>query len=209
MISVNLIRINPNGNLMKMTMRIRMIITSLMLLLSATLSAQSHQTSDLRLQPSDRLSAQSHQTSDLRPQTSDRMAAYREAIGLDMTVPDFSTKKIDAKVMGTRLAGILEYLLENFHQGIYGRYYAKILSEQHEALQNKFFNIKKIKFMSASKIGNEITILLKVSPDKTIGDIKQVDLSIHFKDGVSESKSVNDLFSRMSHYVQARENLNQ
>ena len=86
-ISVNLVRINPNGNLMKMTMRIRMIITALILLLSATLSAQSHQPSDLRLQPSD------------------RMAAYREAIGLDMTVPDFSTKKIDAKVMGTRLAG--------------------------------------------------------------------------------------------------------
>lgn len=63
------------------------------------------------------LSAQSHQPSDIRPQPSDRMAAYREAIGLDMTVPDFSTKKIDAKVMGTRLAGILEYLLENYTQG--------------------------------------------------------------------------------------------
>lgn len=74
-----------------------------MLLLSATLSAQSHQTSDLRLQPSD------------------RMAAYREAIGLDMSVPDFSTKKIDAKVMGTRLAGILEYMLENCTQGTYSR----------------------------------------------------------------------------------------
>lgn len=58
-----------------------MIITALMLLLSTTLTAQS-------LQPSD------------------RMSAYREAIGLDMTVPDFETKKIDAKVMGTRLAGI-------------------------------------------------------------------------------------------------------
>ena len=110
-----------------------MIITSLMLLLSATLSAQSHQPSDI-----------SHQTSD-------RMAAYREAIGLDMTVPDFETKKIDAKVMGTRLAGILEYLLENFHQDIYERYYAKILSEQHEALHNKYFDIKKMKFVSAVK----------------------------------------------------------
>ena len=73
-----------------------LIITSLMLLLSATLSAQS-------------------------PQSSDRMAAYREAIGLDMSVPDFSTKKIDAKVMGTRLAGILEYMLENYTQGTYER----------------------------------------------------------------------------------------
>ena len=94
------------------------------------------------------LSAQSLQTSDLRPQPSDRMAAYREAIGLDMTVPDFSTKKIDAKVMGTRLAGILEYLLENFHQVIYESSFARILSEQHEALHNKYFDIKKMKFVS-------------------------------------------------------------
>ena len=38
----------------------------------------------------------------------------RERIGLDLSVPDFSTKKINKKVMGTRLAGILEYLLENW-----------------------------------------------------------------------------------------------
>lgn len=138
-----------------------------------------------------------------------KIAEYRERIGIDMSVPDYETKKIDAKVMGMHLAGILEYLLENYKQGTYERQIALILGEQHEALQDTYFYIKKIKFMSASKIGNEITILLKVSLDKTIGDIKQVDLSIHFKDGVSESKSVNDLFSRMSHYVQARENLNQ
>lgn len=38
------------------------------------------------------VSAQSHQPSD-------RIAAYREAIGLDMTVPDFETKKIDTKLI--------------------------------------------------------------------------------------------------------------
>ena len=171
-------------------MRIRMIITALMLLLSATLSAQSHQPSDI-----------SHQTSD-------RMAAYREAIGLDMTVPDFSTKKIDAKVMGTRLAGILEYLLENFHQVIYESYFARILSEQHEALHNKYFDIKKMKFVSASKKGNELSILMKVWPGKNTKDIKQADLTIHFNDGVSESQSANELFTYMSRYVQAREKLN-
>ena len=138
-----------------------------------------------------------------------KIAEYRERIGIDMTVPDFETKKIDAKVMGTRLAGILEYLLENFHQVIYGRYYAKILSEQHEALHNKYFDIKKMKFVSASKKGNELTILMKVWPDKNTKDVKQVDLTIHFIDGVSESQSANELFSYMSRYVQAREKLNQ
>ena len=162
-----------------------------MLLLSATLSAQSHQPSDLRHQPSD------------------RMAAYREAIGLDMSVPDFSTKKIDAKVMGTRLAGILEYLLENFHQGIYESYFARILSEQHEALHNKYFDIKKLKFVSAAKKGKELTILMKIWPDKNTRDVKQVDLAIHFVDGVSESQTANELFTYLSRYVQAREELNQ
>ena len=103
----------------------------------------------------------------------------------------------------------MEYLLENFHQGIYGRYYAKILSEQHEALHNKYFDIKKMKFVSAKKKGNDLFILMKVWPDKTIGDIKQADLTIHFNDGVSESQSANELFTYMSRYVQARENFNQ
>ena len=141
------------------------------------------------------------------PQPSDRMATYREAIGLDMSVPDFSTKKIDAKVMGTRLAGILEYLLENFHQVIYESYFARILSEQHEALQNKYFDIKKMKFISASKKDNEITILMKVWPGKNTKDIKQTDISLHFLDGLSESYKVNEMFSYLSHSVQAREQL--
>ena len=119
-----------------------------------------------------------------------------------------STKKIDAKVMGTRLAGILEYLLENYTQGTYDRLLTRMLGEQVEELKQAYFDIKKMKFLSASKKSNEISILLKVSPDKTIEDMKQVDLSIHFKDGVSESQRVNDLFSNMSRYVQAREKLN-
>ena len=50
-----------------------------------------------------------------------KRAKIRESIGLDMSVPDFDTKKIDAKVMGSRLAGILDYLMENYQQGIYDR----------------------------------------------------------------------------------------
>ena len=138
-----------------------------------------------------------------------KIAEYRERIGIDMSVPDFETKKIDAKVMGPRLAGILEYLLENYTQGTYSRQLALILGEQHEALQNKFFNIKKMKFVSATKKGNELTIHMKVWPEQNVRDVKQVDLTIHFIDGVSESQSANELFSYMSRYVQAREKMNQ
>lgn len=166
-------------------MKTKTIITTLLLLLSAACSAQTSAISD------------------------EARKGIREKIGLDMTVPDFSTKKIDAKVMGPRLAGILEFLLENYTQGTYSRLIAQILGEQHEALQNKFFNIKKMKFVSATKKDNEITILMKVWPGKNTKDIKQADLTIHFIDGVSESQSANELFSYMSRYVQAHGKLNQ
>lgn len=63
-------------------MRIRMIITTLMLMVSMGIDAQ------IRF---------GYQTD------SAKIAEYRERIGIDMTVPDFETKKIDAKVMGPRL----------------------------------------------------------------------------------------------------------
>ena len=65
-----------------------------------------------------------------------------------------------------------------------------------------------MKFLSAKKSGNEIAILMKVWPDKNTRNVKQVDLTIHFNNGVSESQTANELFSYMSRYVQARETLN-
>ena len=169
---------------MKMTMRIRMIIATLMLMVSMGMNAQ------IRA---------GYQTD------SAKIAEYRERIGIDMTVPDFETKKIDAKVMGTRLAGILEFLLETYTQETYERLLTRMLGEQVEELKQAYFNIKKMKFVSATKKGNELSILMKVWPDKNTKDVKQVDLTIHFIDGVSESHSTNELFSYMSRYVQARE----
>lgn len=78
---------------MKMIMRIRMIIAALMLMVSMGMNAQ------IRV---------GNQTD------SAKIAEYREKIGIDMSVPDFETKKIDAKVMGERLEGILNYLMENY-----------------------------------------------------------------------------------------------
>ena len=78
-----------------------------------------------------------------------------------------------------------------------------------EELKQVYFHIKKLKFVSVNKKDNEITILMKVWPDKNTKDVKQADLTIHFIDGVSESQSANELFSYMSRYVQAHEKMNQ
>lgn len=144
-----------------------------------------------------------HVSAQLRP-----VAAQSDSvIGIDLSVPDFDTKKIDAKIMGSRLAGILNYLLENYNQGVYSRQLAYLLEEQVEALEKHYFNIKKVKFQNAKKVGNDITIILKVWPDTNSANVKQADLMIHLIDGASNNQKTNELLSNMSHYVQMREQL--
>ncbi len=72
---------------------------------------------------------------------SERAAEYKKAIGLDSTIPDFDTNKIDAQVMGPRLANLLNYLLENYHQESYELQLAQILSKQNEDLQHLYYKI--------------------------------------------------------------------
>lgn len=136
-----------------------------------------------------------------------KQTEYRENIGIDMTVADFETKKIDEKVMATRLADILNYLMDNYNQGFYERQLAMMLGKQEESLKNLYFNIKKVKFLRATKQGGNIIAHLNVKPDKNTANVKQAELVILLKDGVSYNQSANDLYSRMNHYVQKREKI--
>ena len=136
-----------------------------------------------------------------------RLEKYRMEIGLDMSLPDFDIKTIDAKVMGTRLAGILDYLMENYQQVVYDSKICQILREQNEALEQMEFQLKKMRFVRATKRGNEITLLFTVWPTKNVAHVKKADLTCHFTDGVSESRATNELFSTISHYIQASEQL--
>lgn len=131
----------------------------------------------------------------------------RESIGLDLSVPDFDTKRIDANVMGVRLAGIIDYLMENYQQSVYERRLTSIVREQSNALENIFFQIKKTHFVHAFKKGNEITILMRTDLLKNAANRKQTDIIFQFKDGLSDNDKVNELFSYISHYVQAREQI--
>ena len=136
---------------------------------------------------------------------SERNAEYKKAIGLDMTVPDFDTNKIDAKVMGPRLANLLNYLLENYNHESYELLIAQILGKQNESLQHLYYKIKKLQFANASKQGDVMTVLMHVWPDKNIADVDQADLMFRFVDGVSDDQTTNALFSYMSRYVDAQE----
>ena len=59
-----------------------------------------------------------------------RFEKFRTEIGLDMSVPDFETKMIDADIMGSRLAGILDYMMDNYNQSVYSRKLCQILKEK-------------------------------------------------------------------------------
>lgn len=136
-----------------------------------------------------------------------RYEKYRKNIGFDLTVPDFETNRMDSKVMGTRLAGIITYLLDNYQQGVYDRRLSLIAHEQNDTLENVHFQIKNVKLVSAIKKGDEITILMNLKLEKNTAKVKQTEILFHFTDGVSESSQVNELFTYMSNYVQAREQL--
>ena len=136
-----------------------------------------------------------------------QQAKYRTEIGLDLSVPNFNTKAIDAKVMGTRLAGVLDYLLETYQQTVYNRKLTQILKEQVPELEYQEFQLTKVQFVSAQKVGEEINIQFTVWLTENKAKIKKATLAFHFKDGVSKSNETNELFSKMSNYVQRREQL--
>lgn len=130
-----------------------------------------------------------------------KMMEYRETIGLDYSMPDFDTSKIDAKVIGVRLAKILQSLEENYTQGYYNRTLASILAEQLENPAYKFVPVKKIKTQRIAKKGDEITILLKTtftSPD--LGKQNTI-LTLRFFQGISDSPFVNSLFYTLGNYL--------
>jgi hypothetical protein len=136
-----------------------------------------------------------------------RIAEYREKIGLDYSMPDYSVTSIDEKKIGSRLANILRYYEEVNDQNLFRQKIAAILVEQNEAFEYASPEYIKQKLVKIEKSADEITVVYKLWLDKNPANLKQVDILYHFKDGVSESNTVNDMFSHMSHYAQAREQL--
>ncbi len=134
-----------------------------------------------------------------------KRSVMRQKIGLDLSVQDFDLKKIDSKIMGSRLAGILDYLMDNYRQPIYNRKLVYVLKEQNEVFEKVDFELNKIQLDRVIKAGEEITLYFSVWPSKKIPNAKKTTLTFYFKDGVSDSQATNDLFSMMSHYVQAME----
>ena len=140
----------------------------------------------------------------LRAQTSEqqedpKVAEMRQQIGIDYSIPDFKTKKIDAEVIGTHLAGMLNLLQKYYNDGTYNWKLSAIVKEQKGMLSQ--VSIDKMKITEISKKGDVISIFINTKLSKNSEGIKTADIVVVFDKGVSESQTANSLFSYLSRYV--------
>ena len=130
-----------------------------------------------------------------------KVIEMRQKIGIDYTVPDYDVKKPDAKVMGWRLAKMLQKLEENYQQGTYNRMLARIRSEVLEDPNLRYIAVNKMKILKIQKVGDVITIRISTSSkSETLGKLNH-EFEIKFDKGVSNNDTANQLFADLSQYI--------
>ena len=123
----------------------------------------------------------------------------REKLALDYSMPDYSISKIDPKVMGSRLAKLVDYICDNYQQYVNLSTLSQLQSKQIGNLN--YARIQELKLDSVFKKDNEITVLFKTSLGPNSNNLKKANLSFSFVDGLSDSKDVNDYFISISRYI--------
>ena len=129
-----------------------------------------------------------------------KVTELRQQIGIDYSMPNFKTKKIDGSVIGTHLAGMLNLLQKYYNDGTYNWKLAAIVKEQKGMVSQ--VSIDKMTVVEMSKVGEIICIKMNTKLSKNADGIKDADIELIFNKGVSESQTINSLFSYLSRYVQ-------
>ena len=70
--------------------------------------------------------------------TEEETSAIRQQIGLDLSMPDFKTRKIDDKIIGNRLAQMLR-MIDNTQNSYYHGYLARIAGEQNPDFRYQYY----------------------------------------------------------------------
>ena len=146
------------------------------------------------------LSAQSQPQSQVAKYDTRTVEDLRQQIGLDVEMPDYTTKKVDANVIGDHFAKMLNLLVNNVADSWYVQKMSSILSSQDAQL--KYVIVDQLKVQSISKRDNEIIVKLMAWLSPNSSGLKTADVCFHFVDGVSDSQDVNDLFYHLSRYAQ-------
>ena len=128
-----------------------------------------------------------------------RTVELRQKLGIDYSMPDFSTSKIDGKVIGERLAKLLQQLQDKYDNCVLNQYISLIQCEQIENLN--YATVEKLHITRISKVGDDITIEAKTKLSNNAAKVKNAKLTFVFDKGVSESTSVNDLFKYLGRYI--------
>ena len=128
-----------------------------------------------------------------------RTVELRQELGIDYSMPDFSTSKIDGKVIGERLAKLLQQLQSKYDNCVLNQYISLIQCEQIENLN--YATVEKLNITRISKVDDVITIEAKTKISNNAAKVKNAKLTFVFDKGVSESTSVNDLFKYLGRYI--------
>ena len=128
-----------------------------------------------------------------------RTIELRQKLGIDYSMPDFSTSKIDGKVIGERLAKMLHKLQSKYDDCVLNQNISLIQCEQIENLN--YATVEKLNITRISKVGDVITIEAKTKLGNNAAKVKNAKLTFVFNKGVSESISINDLFKDLSRYI--------
>lgn len=123
----------------------------------------------------------------------------RQQIGIDYSMPDYSVKKIDEKIIGSRLAKQLQFLMGHYKDHVLNDYLSGILYEQTGNL--RYTKVQALKILEISKQGNTITIRLKASLAPNPLKLSTSEIPMTFVEGISDSKSANYIFSNISRYI--------
>ena len=130
---------------------------------------------------------------------------FRRQIALDYTLLDYNVTKPDAKVMGWRLAGILQFLEKNYMQGLYNQKLSSIRASQMEDINYRYLHIDKIQFKHIQKRDSVITIVInmftKVDKKKKFSN----DVTLTFTNSLSDDVRANELFSDIVRYIKRDE----
>lgn len=129
-----------------------------------------------------------------------KVTEMRKEIGIDYSMPDFKTKKIDGSVIGHHLAGMLNLLQKYYNDGTYNWKLAAIVKEQKGMVSQ--ISVDKLKITEIIKVGDTISVKMNTKLPKNAEGIKNADIELVFNKGVSDSQSVNSLFSYLSRYVE-------
>lgn len=129
-----------------------------------------------------------------------KITEMRQQIGIDYSMPDFKTKKIDGAIIGPHLAGMLNLLQKYYNDGTYNWKLAAIVKEQKGMVSQ--VSVDKLKVSKISKKGDAILIIMNTKLSKNAEGIKNADIELVFNNGISDSQLVNSLFSYLSRYVQ-------